>query len=150
MSFTVRRAEIKDADFIIDGNQKMAMETEGKALDPNIIGPGVRAVFENESLGFYLVAEKEGKVAGQLMITYEWSDWRNGLIFWIQSVYVKEEFRRQGVYSNLYNYLKTYVKERQGKAIRLYVEKENIGAQKTYEKLGMEHSHYFMYETEKV
>ena len=93
----IRRATPSDFGFIVESNVAMASETEGLALAEDIVRPGVAAVLADDSLGFYLVAEVDGQLAGQLMVTFEWSDWRNGLWWWIQSVYVQAEFRRRGV-----------------------------------------------------
>ena len=127
----------------------MAMETEGMALDPGVVGPGVSAVLTDDSLGFYLVAEVEGQLAGQLMITVEWSDWRNGLWWWIQSVYVRPEFRRRGVYSELHRHAAEAARATGGiKGLRLYVEQENTIAQQVYRSLDMYPTRYHMYEVE--
>src|SRR5258706_7988212 len=101
----IRSATADDASIIADFNIRMAMETEKLAVDPSSIFPGVRAVLVDPSRGQYFVAEIEGKVAGCLSITHEWSDWRNGDIWWIQSVYVHEDFRREGVFSALYRHV---------------------------------------------
>ena len=101
-SIVVRTAELRDSDAIIAFNTAMALETEGRTLPPENIGPGVRSLFNQPELGFYLVAEIDGEIAGSLMISKEWSDWRNGLYWWIQSVYIPEKFRRRGVYREMY------------------------------------------------
>ena len=147
----IRKAHLKDLNTIVDFNQKMALESEGKELEHEIIQAGVRAVLNDSSKGFYLVLLKDDQLLAQLMITFEWSDWRNGQIYWIQSVYVAESARRKGFYSRLYEEVKK-IAETAGnvRGIRLYVEKENMSAQKVYEKLGMKHSHYFMYETKSL
>lgn len=140
-------AEKKDAPALVEFNQAMALETEGKKLDSEILKSGVEAVFDDEKKGFYVVAETDGKIVGGLMITFEWSDWRNNWFWWIQSVYILPEYRGQGIYRLLYEYVKA--KAADAKTVcgfRLYVEKENTRAQKVYENLGMERSHYLMYE----
>jgi len=114
-----------------------------------VISAGVTAVFGDPAKGFYVVAEENGEVAGGLMVTYEWSDWRNGWFWWIQSVYIRPEYRGRRLYSDLYS----YVKEKAAEAgnvcgFRLYVERENEHARRVYEKLGMAESHYLMYEEE--
>ena len=141
-------AQKGDAEFIIAFNQKMALETENRQLPDDVIGPGVHAMLDDPQKGLYLLAKNEnGEILGQLMVTFEWSDWRNATFWWIQSVYVAPEARRQGVYRLLHERVRTMAQESQKACgIRLYVEKENRGAQKTYEDLGMHHSHYFMYE----
>ena len=127
----------------------MALETERLALDEAIVRPGVAAVLDNDSLGFYLVAEVEGQPAGQLMVTFEWSDWRNGLWWWIQSVYVRPEFRRRGVYSALHRRVAEEARTADGICgIRLYVEQDNTTAQQVYKSLEMYPTRYHMYEVE--
>jgi GNAT superfamily N-acetyltransferase len=127
----------------------MAQETEGLALDADVVRPGVAAVLADDALGFYLVAEVDGQAAGQLMVTYEWSDWRNGLFWWIQSVFVRLEFRRRGVYSALHRQVAQAAREAGGVCgIRLYVEQDNTIAQQVYESLEMHRTRYQMYEVE--
>ncbi len=144
----IRKAISQDIPYIVNHNLLMALETESKKLDEYTVQQAVKAVIADSSKGFYLVAEKEdNKVIGNLMITYEWSDWRNTTIWWIQSVYVREAYRREGVFKKLYYYTIELAKKENIKLIRLYVEKDNVGAQKTYEKLGMVSSHYLLFET---
>ena len=127
----------------------MAQETEGLSLDADVVRPGVAAVLADDALGFYLVAEVDGQAAGQLMVTYEWSDWRNGLFWWIQSVYVRLEFRRRGVYSALHRHVAQAAREAGGVCgIRLYVEQDNTIAQQVYKSLEMHRTRYQMYEVE--
>lgn len=145
----IRLAEAADAAAMTEFNQLMAMETEGKRLEPKVISAGVEAVFGDPAKGFYVVAEEAGEVAGGLMVTFEWSDWRNGWFWWIQSVYIRPEYRGRRLYSDLY----AFVKEKAAAAgnacgFRLYVERENEHARRVYEKLGMAESHYLMYEEE--
>ena len=145
----VRRAVASDFGFIVASNVAMAFETEDMTLDEALVRPGVGAVLADSSLGFYLVAEIAGRPAGQLMVTYEWSDWRNGLWWWIQSVYVPPEFRRRGVYTALYRHVTGEAKAAGGVCgIRLYVEQENAAAQQVYESLDMYRTRYHMYEVE--
>ncbi|MBX7220657.1 MAG: GNAT family N-acetyltransferase [Blastocatellia bacterium] len=143
---TLRRATDSDCEALIAFNQAMAQETEGKELAPEIISAGVANLLAHPQYGFYIVAEVNGAVAGGLMVTFEWSDWRNGLFWWIQSVYIKPEFRRMGLYRRLYAFVKELAAEKNVCGFRLYVEKENRIAQQTYERLGMTESHYNMYE----
>ena len=143
----IRLASYADSDALVAFNQAMAFETEGKTLDPAKITPGVAAVFEDEKKGFYVVAEQHEKIVGGLMVTYEWSDWRNAWFWWIQSVYILPEARGTGLYRRMYE----FVKDRAAEAgnvcgFRLYVETENIQAQKVYARVGMSQSHYLMYE----
>ena len=145
----IRRAVAADAGFIAESNIAMALETEGMALDALVVGPGVAAVLADDSLGFYLVAEIDGHQAGQLMVTYEWSDWRNGLWWWIQSVYVRPDFRRRGVYSALHRHVEGAARAAGGVCgLRLYVEQENTRAQRVYQSLNMHNTRYHMYEVE--
>ncbi|MCY7347397.1 MAG: GNAT family N-acetyltransferase [Pyrinomonadaceae bacterium] len=145
----IRTANFEDADLLVDFNQAMALETEGKRLNPDILKSGVTAVFQDEKKGFYVVAESADQIVGGLMVTFERSDWRNAWFWWIQSVYILPEFRGKGLYRGLYQFVQQKA-EAQGDVcgFRLYVEKENVSAQKVYEKLGMAKSHYLMYEAE--
>lgn len=144
---TVRRAEARDAATIASYNAAMALATEHKALIPEVIGAGVKRLIETPALGFYAVAEHDGKVVGCLLVTQEWSDWRNGLFWWIQSVYVEPDFRRRGVYRKLYEFVKDAAAREPGVCgFRLYVEKDNTVAQETYLSLGMEATDYLMFE----
>lgn len=124
----------------------MAAETENKTLDEAVIRAGVQTVFERNSDALYFIAENEGIPAGQLMITKEWSDWRNGYFWWIQSVYVLPEYRGKGVYKHLHNHVIALAKEENACGIRLYVDNQNVNAQKTYTSLGMKQSSYNIYE----
>ncbi len=146
-AFTIRQATAEDAESIAEFNRLMAFETEHKKLIPEVILTGVKTMIANPSHGFYLVAEKEGEIAGSLMITTEWSDWRNGVVWWVQSVYVRDEYRRQGIYRGLYEEVKSLSSSDESVCgYRLYVEKDNVKAQKTYESLGMIETDYLMYE----
>jgi ribosomal protein S18 acetylase RimI-like enzyme len=146
-NITIRKALTEDAYLIIDFNIRMAFETEGLELSKEKITNGVINLMNNPGLGFYIVAECNGKIAGSLMVTTEWSDWRNGLFWWIQSVYVLPEFRRMGIYRAMYEHVKELAQGRpEICGYRLYVERNNKIAQTTYEKLGMEETHYLLYE----
>lgn len=143
----IRMAGIDDIDTLVNFNQQMAMETENKVLNNIILKKGVSRLIEDQNKGFYLVAEKDNEVLGSLMVTTEWSDWRNGVFWWIQSVYVAPAFRRQGIYAKLYTQVKLLAGEEEKVCgFRLYVEKENIIAQQAYKTLGMSESHYLMFE----
>lgn len=137
-----------DLHRLVAFNQAMAMETEGKRLDESVLQQGVLRLLEDVDKGFYLVAENEQGIVGSLMVTFEWSDWRNATFWWVQSVYIVPESRRKGVYSALYNQVKALADDQQVCGFRLYVEKENRAAQSTYEALGMAESHYLMYESQ--
>jgi ribosomal protein S18 acetylase RimI-like enzyme len=143
----IRRAGQSDAETIAAFNAAMALETEGKALLPEVIGAGVKRLLAAPALGFYVVAESEGRIVACLMVTNEWSDWRNGLFWWIQSVYVEREWRRQGVYRRLYDFVRALAQADPGVCgFRLYVEKDNQVAHATYASLGMSRTDYFIYE----
>nr|WP_240151795.1 GNAT family N-acetyltransferase [Oleiagrimonas citrea] len=126
----------------------MAAETEDKILDREVLTSGMRGVLDEPRRGFYLIAERDGEPVGSLLVTYEWSDWRNGDFFWIQSVYVVESARRSGVFRALYAAVEQRAREAGAVGMRLYVEHENHRAQKTYEGLGMQRCDYHMYEVE--
>jgi GNAT superfamily N-acetyltransferase len=142
----IRKAKPSDAPSIIDFQLKMAWETEKMKLVPEIVTKGVDAVFHDQSRGQYYVAESDGKVVASLLITYEWSDWRNCSVWWFQSVYVVLEFRRQGVFRKMYSHIRELAEEQDIAGLRLYVETKNSRAQKTYEALGMSSEHYAFYE----
>lgn len=143
----IRTATSDDIEQLMDFQLKMAHETEGIELHRPTVLKGVSAVLNDPSKGRYYVAEIDGKVVGSLLTTFEWSDWRNGTILWIQSVYVLKEFRRKGVYRSMYSYIKQQVKESDNlNGIRLYADKSNYAAHKTYEKLGMNQDHYITFE----
>ena len=150
-SLHIRPATRDDVDTIIEFNRAMALETESRRLDLATLRTGTLAILESPEYGFYVVAElPEGqrhKPVGQLMITYEWSDWRNGVVWWIQSVYVLPQFRRQGIYRGLYSCIQAMARADESvRAIRLYVDRRNISAQKLYESLGMNGDHYQVFE----
>ena len=127
----------------------MALETEQKTLSWETVSRGVAAMLSNDSLGFYLVAIVDEQVTGCLAVTYEWSDWRNGQFWWIQSVYVDEQYRGQGVFSAMYQRVKEMALGQDGVCgIRLYVEVDNHRAQRTYFRLGMQETHYRLLEEE--
>ncbi len=147
MPFVVRLADATDAGKIVEYNFRLALETEDKHLDQAILASGVAAILADPSKGFYLVAGEAGDVLGQLAVTFEWSDWRNGWLWWIQSVYVRANARRRGVFRALYDEVYRLAREDgQVIGIRLYVEKENQAAQSTYATLGMSEAPYLIYE----
>lgn len=133
----IRAACYEDWPVIADYNCRLAWETEHKRLDPAKIEPGVQAVLNDPAKGRYFVAEVDGQVVGQLMHTWEWSDWRNGQIWWVQSVFVAPEFRQQGIFKRLFEYLATLATAEHVLGIRLYVEDQNARAQRTYQQLGL-------------
>jgi len=143
----IRRAQKEDIDALIGFNVAMALETEGKNLPTGTLRKGVEALFDDPKKGFYLVAEEDGPPVGGLMVTFEWSDWRNAWFWWIQSVYIMPEARGKHIYSQLYEFVKVEAKAAGNVCgFRLYVEKENAHAQRVYQKLGMEETYYLMYE----
>jgi GNAT superfamily N-acetyltransferase len=143
----VREARRDDAAIIIEFQLAMALETEGLTLDRDILTRGVYAIFDTPTLGRYYVVESDGRVVASLLITYEWSDWRNGMVWWIQSVYTAPDFRRRGVYAALYAHIRAQVEpEPNIRGIRLYVDNRNADAQKVYTRLGMEGEHYRVFE----
>jgi ribosomal protein S18 acetylase RimI-like enzyme len=148
----IREARYDDVESIAKFNMKMALETESKKLEEIIVDKGVRAVIEDSQKGFYLVAEKRGdtpNIVGQLLVTFEWSDWRNKNIWWIQSVYVQKNFRNQKVFSKLYNHVVYMARNKKNICgIRLYVEGQNESAKLVYETLGMIKTSYEIYEKE--
>ena len=152
MEITVRGAVAGDIRVLVDFNLRMAEETEGKSLDGETLAAGVEAVVvgtESEGVptGRYLVAEVDGRVVGALMHTWEWSDWRNGVVWWLQSVFVAPEFRRRGVFRLLYETLRSQARnDERVVGLRLYVEGDNRGAQATYARLGMSLSGYTVME----
>jgi ribosomal protein S18 acetylase RimI-like enzyme len=146
-STSVRLATLDDAGALVAFNSAMALETERKQLLPRVIGAGVPALLRNPDSGFYVIAEAAGGVVGALMITKEWSDWRNGDFWWIQSVYVLPEFRRRGVYKRLYRHVEQLAARDPGVCgFRLYVDSGNRKAQAVYRALGMERTRYLVFE----
>jgi|TARA_B100000315_G_C14552537_1_gene576587 ribosomal protein S18 acetylase RimI-like enzyme len=149
VSLRVRRARVEDVEQIVAFNLAMAAETEDKGLDPDVLRRGVEYLINRHEEGVYLVAETGARLVGSSMVTFEWSDWRNGRFWWIQSVYVAIESRRQGVYSALHEWIRVAaLRDPQGCGIRLYVEKDNSAAQGTYHALGMKETVYDLYEEE--
>jgi len=143
---TIRPAVPSDSTAIADFQKAMAMETENMILDHTIITHGVESVFADSGKGRYFIAEANGKTVASLLITYEWSDWRNANVWWFQSVYVIPEYRRKGIFRKMYNFIRNEA-DREGVAgLRLYVETANVRAHRTYEAMGMNGSHYKMYE----
>ena len=142
----VREAIPADAKFIMEANYVMALETEGLELNKSTLLAGVKAVFENDAWGSYLIAEIDGVPVGCLLITYEWSDWRNKQTAWIQSLFVLPEFRGQGVFKAMFSLIEERVVSGKYAGVRLYVDSTNENAQKVYSKLGMNGNHYMLFE----
>lgn len=146
----IRHATLSDLETVVEFNARLARETEGVELDKDRLRAGVAAVLRDQALGLYFIAESGSGPAGQLALTYEWSDWRNGMFWWLQSVYVRPEFRRKGVLRALYGHVLELAKGRGVCGIRLYVEKENRTAQEAYRQLGMARAVFHMYEVDFV
>lgn len=145
--FDLRRATAGDVPELVQFNCEMARETEDVHLDPAVVTAGVNALFQRPERGFYLVADAGDRLAGSLMVTNEWSDWRNGMFWWIQSVYVRPEYRRRGVYRSLYRFVEGMAADYpEVCGFRLYVEQENHRAQQTYRSLGMDQTPYLVFE----
>jgi ribosomal protein S18 acetylase RimI-like enzyme len=145
-SITVARATIDNLSDIVSFQIAMALETEGINLDEAVITSGVKAVFDDPSKGVYFIVKDGDKAIASNLITYEWSDWRNRNIWWIQSVYVRPEYRKQGVFKTLYNHLKEQVELNNIGGLRLYVDKTNTRANEVYTRLGMDGEHYDYFE----
>jgi ribosomal protein S18 acetylase RimI-like enzyme len=146
-TFKIRRAEPRDAKSLTAFNLSLALETEGKRLKSSLVTRGVEALLSGSGAGFYVVAEQAGTVVASLLITTEWSDWRNGAFWWIQSVFVSPEVRRRGVYRQLYSHVHAMAaQDDKVCGFRLYVEKSNHRAQETYLALGMQETEYVMFE----
>lgn len=143
----ITKGQIEDIENIAQFQVDMAMESEGTQLDKDTVTKGVSAAMADENKGLYYIARVDGKAVGSLMLTREWSDWNNGWYWWIQSVYVEPDYRRQGVYKSMYNAVCTDAKQQNIAQVRLYVDKTNTRGQKVYSSLGMQESHYLIYET---
>jgi len=143
----IRPAASADAGELARFNREMARETEALELDPDVVVAGVMALFERPERGFYVVADSGGELVGSLMVTSEWSDWRNGMFWWIQSVYVRPGYRRRGIYRSLYRHVETMAAAHpEVCGFRLYVERDNHRAQETYRSLGMRQTPYLLFE----
>jgi ribosomal protein S18 acetylase RimI-like enzyme len=144
---TVRPAVSADQPTLVSFQLKMAAETENLQLDATRVAQGVQAVLTDKSKGEYFVVEQAGSVVACLLITFEWSDWRCGQVWWIQSVYVAPEVRNRGVFRLLYSHIKQLAEADPAiRGIRLYVDKSNQHAQRVYERLGMNGDHYYVFE----
>ena len=146
----IRPATPSDLETVVEFNARLAQETEGVDLDKDRLRAGVAALLSDRSLGRYFIAESESGPAAQLALSYEWSDWRNGMFWWLQSVYVRPEYRRLGVLRALYGHVLELARHRGVCGIRLYVEKENHNAQEAYRQLGMARAVFQMYEVDFV
>jgi ribosomal protein S18 acetylase RimI-like enzyme len=143
----IRLAKIDDSLTIAGFQLKMAIETENLQLDAETVGKGVNAVFEKPELGQYFVAEKDGQIIASMLTTFEWSDWRNAQVWWLQSVFVIPDFRRQGIFKRMYDFVKILAENDENVGgIRLYVDKTNVRAQEVYKAVGMNGEHYQVFE----
>ncbi len=149
MPITIRPAQSGDLDFIVECNARLARETEDKQLDPAKLRPGVEALLAAPDKGRYFIAELDNRPAGQIMFTTEWSDWRNGFFWWIQSVYVMAAARRRGVFTALFRHLEQLARNDEHVCgLRLYVDQANQAAQQTYRRLGLDATDYSIMEVE--
>lgn len=147
MSDIIRVGQPEDIPTLVDFQIAMAWETERVSLDRETVLQGVTAVFDDPGKGLYWVAQRQSEVVGCLLTLPEWSDWRNGQVWWIHSVYIVPHARRQGVFRAMYQQLQQFVtQEQQARGLRLYVDKRNHAAQKVYRSLGMHDDHYLLYE----
>lgn len=143
----IRKARLADTAIIADFNCRLAWETEQVRLNPATVNRGVAALLKDAAKGIYFIVEQDGVVIGQLLITYEWSDWRNGNFWWIQSVYVLAEFRQQGIFRALFEHVRKLARSRRGVCgLRLYAADHNRRAQRAYLRLGMTHTDYEVFE----
>lgn len=142
----IRDATSADLSFLVASARAMALETEAKSLDEAVVTAGIAGLLARAERGFYLVAEQARQPVGTLMVTREWSDWRNGDFWWIQSVYVIESARRGGVFRALHAETARRARDAGAVGLRLYVEQDNARAQATYAALGMQRTHYALYE----
>lgn len=148
-NLVIRTATAADIDTIAAFNAALATESEGKTLDGNTLRAGLQALFADPGKGCYFLAEQVGRIVGQTMLTYEWSDWRNGVFWWIQSVYVVPEARGTGVFGALYRHIEKSATADPGVCgLRLYVDKDNTSAARVYRQLGMQDAHYDMLEVD--
>ena len=149
IDLTIRQADLSDAAVIADFNLRLAAETEALHLDPECVNQGVAAILSDPAKGLYFVAQINGEVVGQVMITYEWSDWRNGNLWWLQSVYVRKDYRRQGIFRALFKHLQDLA-QKSGEVcgLRLYMHSENARARNSYQQLGMKRTQYEVFEME--
>lgn len=144
---TIQKAVIENLEVLIDFQQRLALESESIRLNAETLRKGIMAMFADPAKGIYYVVEEEGQVIGCHMITYEWSDWRNGMVWWLQSVYVTETHRKKGIFKMMYdNLINIIKKDPQLIGLRLYVDKSNERALQVYQAMGMDGSHYTVYE----
>ncbi|HYG04417.1 MAG TPA: GNAT family N-acetyltransferase [Chryseosolibacter sp.] len=143
---TIRKATVEDISTLVDFQVRLALETENLQLDVKILTKGIQSLLSDPSKGFYNIAVDNNHIVGCHMITYEWSDWRNGMIWWLQSVYVVDAYRKKGVFKLMFEHISQQAKNSGIAGLRLYVDKTNTRAQKVYESMGMNGEHYSVYE----
>jgi ribosomal protein S18 acetylase RimI-like enzyme len=144
---TIQKALPIHIDILIDFQQRLAYESEEVTLDSSTLRKGMEAMFADPGKGIYYIASDGDEVVGCHMITYEWSDWKNGMVWWLQSVYVKESYRKKGIFKMMYDNVISMIKKDPNLiALRLYVDKSNERAMKVYSAMGMDGSHYTVYE----
>jgi GNAT superfamily N-acetyltransferase len=143
---TIRPATVADADVVAEFNALLAEESEAIRLNRAVLDPGVRAALSDVTKARYFLAECDGRVVGQTMVTYEWSDWRNGWLWWIQSVYVRPEYRRRGIFRALHEHVRESARREGAVGLRLYVHNDNHLAQQVYERLGLHRAGYHVLE----
>ncbi|RXE56075.1 GCN5 family acetyltransferase [Methanoculleus taiwanensis] len=149
MTLLIREANPTDAEILAENNRATAWETEERELDPVLARKGVEAVLDDPSRGFYLVAEEDGGIVGQCMVTFEWSDWRCGFFWWIQSVYVRKDWRQRGIFSRIYRAVEGEARAREDVVgLRLYVDADNLTARRAYRSAGMQEARYVMFEVD--
>lgn len=146
MDWLIRSATVDDADVIVDLNCRLASETESLELERAVVHVGVRAALSDTAKSLYFVAIRGDAIIGQTMVTYEWSDWRNGWIWWIQSVYVLAEYRGRGVFRSLHQHVETSARRANAVGLRLYVRDDNQSAQQVYQRMGMHRAGYHVLE----
>jgi GNAT superfamily N-acetyltransferase len=147
VQIAIRPATRSDIPTLVDFQQRLAIETENITLDQKVLVKGMEAMFNDPAKGSYFVAVAEAEIVGCHMITYEWSDWRNGMVYWLQSVYVREDFRKHGVFKQMFRALEQRVlNDPDIKGLRLYVDKSNTRAQQVYSAMGMNGDHYSVFE----
>ena len=146
MKYNIDIASLQDTETIVNFQLLMAKESENAELDYETVREGVKAAIEDDNKAVYLLAKKDNVVLGSMMLTVEWSDWNNAPYYWMQSVYVRPEDRRKGVFTELFEFARTLAESEHAGALRLYVDKNNTVAQHVYKALGMHDSNYFLYE----
>jgi|TARA_B100000315_G_scaffold148990_1_gene137797 GNAT superfamily N-acetyltransferase len=149
-TISIRPARPGDTDTIVRFNVEMARDSESLELAPEMVRQGVEASLRSPERGKYFLAEKSGSVVGQIRVTHEWSDWNNSYYWWIQNVYVEPESRRNGVYTALHGHVRDLARSAGACGLLLYVDRENTSAQEVYNRLGMESSHYLIFEQERI